>query len=165
MKPPNCSDPLPARLDPQSIRHLLQPGHSQTVGNMARLTIRSHFQPIFSVAHSRAVGFEDLMRPSDATGHSLSPLDAFKMGRDISHVLTLDRLASAVHVHNFLNLHADGWLFLNMNTDSSTTKSGRSAITSSIRGRSRRPTSATVPWTTRTAPIGRGVSTSAARSN
>ena len=117
MKLPNFPDPLPARPDLQSIRKLLQSSESQTVGNIAGLSIRSHFQPIFSVAHSRAVGFEGLMRSSDATGNPVSPLDAFKSGRDFSHVLTLDRLASAVHVHNFMRLGADGWLFLNMNTE------------------------------------------------
>jgi EAL domain-containing protein (putative c-di-GMP-specific phosphodiesterase class I) len=100
----------------QSIRGLLQPEGGRTVGNFAGLTVRSHFQPIFSVAHSRTVGFEGLMRPADRNGHPISPLDALAMGPDFAHILTLDRLASAVHVHNFQHLKADGWLFLNMNT-------------------------------------------------
>jgi hypothetical protein len=117
MNLPNYSDPLLARPDLQSLRNLQQSGQSRTVGNIAGLTIRSHLQPIFSVAHSRAVGYEGLMRPSDATGNPVSPLDAFRLGRDFSHVLTLDRLATAVHVHNFMRLKADGWRFLNMNTE------------------------------------------------
>ncbi|HEX9450474.1 MAG TPA: EAL domain-containing protein [Burkholderiales bacterium] len=100
----------------QSIRGLLQQAGHQTTGKLAGLTVRSHFQPIFSVAHSRTVGFEGLMRPTDPSGHPISPLDALAMGRDFSHILTLDRLANAVHVHNFQQLKADGWLFLNMNT-------------------------------------------------
>jgi EAL domain-containing protein (putative c-di-GMP-specific phosphodiesterase class I) len=100
----------------QSIRALLQPEGGRTVGNFAGLTVRSHFQPIFSVAHSRTVGFEGLMRPADRNGHPVSPLDALAMEPDFAHILTLDRLASAVHVHNFQHLKADGWLFLNMNT-------------------------------------------------
>ncbi len=39
------------------------------------------------------------------------------MDRDFSHTLTIDRLASSVHVHNFQHLKADGWLFLNMQTE------------------------------------------------
>ena len=101
----------------QSISDLLKSDGSQTVGNFAGLAIRSHFQPIFSVAHSRSVGFEGLMRPTDPNGDPVSPLDAFRIGRDFSHVLTMDRLASSVHVRNFLQLKADGWLFLNMNTE------------------------------------------------
>ncbi len=117
MKPSNSQQLARPSVNLQSIRSLLQPGPKQTVGNFAGFEIRSHFQPIFSVAHSRTVGFEGLMRPTDANGNPVAPLDAFSMGRDFSHVMTLDRLASAVHVHNFLHLGADGWLFLNMNTE------------------------------------------------
>lgn len=116
----NTSNPLESSrsdVNLQSIRNLLQADGDQTVGNFAGLVIRSHFQPIFSVAHSRTVGFEGLMRPSDADGNPVSPLDAFRISRDFSHILTMDRLASSVHVHNFPHLKADGWLFLNMNTD------------------------------------------------
>ena len=117
MNTSNSPESLRSAVDLQTIRSLLQTGSNQTVGNFAGLAIRSHFQPIFSVAHSRTVGFEGLMRPSDVDENPVSPLDAFKMGRDFSHVLTLDRLSSAVHIHNFLDLKADGWLFLNMNTE------------------------------------------------
>ncbi len=110
-------DPSASKADFQSIRKLHQLAGNQTIGKFAGLTIRSHFQPIFSVAHSRTVGFEGLMRPSDQNGHPVGPLDALAMGRNFPHVLTLDRLASSVHMHNFLQLKADGWLFLNMNTE------------------------------------------------
>src|SRR5258706_5879868 len=116
----NTSNPpksFPSKVNLAAIRNLLQPGGNQTVGNFAGLAIRSHFQPIFSVAHSRTVGFEGLMRPSDANGNPVSPLDAFRMGRDLHHSLTMGRLASCGHVHHFLNLKADGWLFLNMNIE------------------------------------------------
>jgi len=109
-------EPPSSAVNFQSIRNLLQPAGNQTIGKIAGLTVRSHFQPIFSVAHSRTVGFEGLMRPSDPDGNPVAPLDALAMGRDFSHILTLDRLASAVHVHNFQHLKADGWLFLNMNS-------------------------------------------------
>ena len=108
MNTSNPPESPPSEVNLQSIRNLLQPGGNQTVGNFAGLAIRSHFQPIFSVAHSRTVGFEGLMRPSDPNGNPVSPLDAFRMGRDFSHILTMDRLASGVHVHNFLHLKADG---------------------------------------------------------
>ena len=117
MNPPNSLETPASRTTLQSIRDLLHFDGSRTVGQFAGLTIRSHFQPIFSVAHSRAVGFEGLMRPIDSNGHPVAPLDAFKLGRDFSHVLTLDRLASGMHVQNFQHLGAEGWLFLNMNTE------------------------------------------------
>lgn len=117
MNTSNPPESLSSKVNLAAIRNLLQPGGNQTIGNFAGLAVRSHFQPIFSVAHSRTVGFEGLMRPSDPDGNPVAPLDAFRMGRDFSHILTMDRLASCVHVHNFLNLKADGWLFLNMNTE------------------------------------------------
>src|SRR5258706_14983678 len=101
----------------QSISNLLKSDGNQAIGHFAGLAIRSHFQPIFSVAHSRSVGFEAFMRPTDTGGHPVSPLDAFKMSPDFSHALTVDRLASSVHVHNFLQLKGEGWLFLNMQTE------------------------------------------------
>jgi EAL domain-containing protein (putative c-di-GMP-specific phosphodiesterase class I) len=116
MNTSNPPEPPSSSVNLQSIRDLFQQASLQTTGKLAGLTVRSHFQPIFSVAHSRTVGFEGLMRPTDPSGHPISPLNALAMGRDFSHILTLDRLASAVHVHNFQQLKADGWLFLNMNT-------------------------------------------------
>jgi EAL domain-containing protein (putative c-di-GMP-specific phosphodiesterase class I) len=112
----NSPDPQYPRADLASIYSLLLRDGSQTVGNFAGLTIRSHFQPIFSVAHSRTVGFEALMRPADSNVNPVPPFDVFAMGTDPSHVLTLDRLASCIHVHNFQRLETDGWLFLNMNS-------------------------------------------------
>jgi EAL domain-containing protein (putative c-di-GMP-specific phosphodiesterase class I) len=101
---------------PESLRSLLKTVGERTTGQFAGLTVGSHFQPIFGLAHSRAVGFEGLMRPLDGNGNPVAPLDALALSRDFSHLQGLDRLASAVHVHNFRQLQADGWLFLNMHT-------------------------------------------------
>ncbi len=116
MNTSNPSPPAP-KADLQSIRNMLATDGDRTIGNFAGLSVRSHFQPIFSVAHSRTVGFEGLMRASDPDGNPVAPLDAFRMSRDSSHVATLDRLSSAVHLNNFLHLKADGWLFVNMRTE------------------------------------------------
>ncbi|MEO8006732.1 MAG: EAL domain-containing protein [Betaproteobacteria bacterium] len=108
----------PSIVNLQAIRPLLQHAENgPTTGKFNSLSIRSHFQPIFSVAHSRMVGCEGLMRPSDERGQVMTPIDAFRLVRDASHVLTVDRLACAVHVHNFMHLNAEGWLFLNMNVE------------------------------------------------
>ena len=114
MNPANKSD-VPAAAGWQAIRNLLHPEGKQTLGTFAGWTLRSHFQPIFSVAHGRAVGFEGLIRPADAGGSPVAPLEVF--GRDRAHLFTLDRLAAAVHVRNFDALRSDGWLFLNMHTE------------------------------------------------
>src|ERR1700687_5604613 len=115
MNKPNLTGSPLLATDLQSISELLHPAGNQTVGKFDGLILRSHFQPIFSVAHSRAVGFEGLMRPSDVSGNALAPFDS--CGRDFHRVLTVDRLASSVHLHNFQDLKADGWLFLNMNAE------------------------------------------------
>jgi len=98
-----------------AIRALLRTEGSRSVGSFAGWTLPSHFQPIFSIAHGRAVGFEGLIRPVDAGGAAIAPLDAFR--RDPRQLFTLDRLAAAVHVRNFQAFTLEGWLFLNMHTE------------------------------------------------
>jgi EAL domain-containing protein (putative c-di-GMP-specific phosphodiesterase class I) len=91
-------------------------GHSS--GTFADLTIGSHFQPIYSLAHSRTVGFEALMRATNSLRQPVSPLAAFESMPDSAARMTLDRLARAVHVGNFLGRGApEGWLFLNVSTE------------------------------------------------
>ncbi|HEX4984682.1 MAG TPA: EAL domain-containing protein [Burkholderiales bacterium] len=113
----NQPDPSASAIDLRAIRPLLQPDGERFCGQFNGLTLRSHFQPVFSVAHGRAVGCEALMRPTDVEGNPVAPLDTFRLARDFAHVLTVDRLAAAVHAHNFARMQIEGWLFLNMNTE------------------------------------------------
>jgi EAL domain-containing protein (putative c-di-GMP-specific phosphodiesterase class I) len=84
-------------------------------GVFAGLRIASNFQPIFSLAHQRVVGFEGLMRAASETSFQ-APLDVLARARDDDAVIRLDRLCRAVHLRNFVRHDtANAWLFLNVN--------------------------------------------------
>ena len=75
----------------------------------------SHFQPVFSFPHRRAVGYEALLRVSDAAGQSVSPLKFFEQLASFEQQWAADRLCRLLHVHNFVHQAGDeGWLFLNI---------------------------------------------------
>src|SRR5580704_6210767 len=65
------------------------------------LTLTSVFQPIFSLSHMRAVGYEALLRAHDALDRAVSPLDIFGQAARLGDVLQVDRLAQALHLENF----------------------------------------------------------------
>ncbi|RPH50167.1 MAG: hypothetical protein EHM91_02305, partial [Planctomycetota bacterium] len=50
----------------------LRPADAHVEGRYKDLSIRSAFQPIFSFAHARPVGFEGLARATDAQGNAVS---------------------------------------------------------------------------------------------
>jgi EAL domain-containing protein (putative c-di-GMP-specific phosphodiesterase class I) len=80
------------------------------------LALASHFQPIFSLAHQRVVGYEGLLRCTDRNHAAIAPLDAFARCRREGEASTMDRLCSAMHLRNFVErAPGDTWLFLNVN--------------------------------------------------
>jgi EAL domain-containing protein (putative c-di-GMP-specific phosphodiesterase class I) len=79
------------------------------------LTLTSVFQPVFSLSHMRAIGYEGLLRAHDALDRPVSPLDVFGEAARIGEALQVDRLAQALHLENFRLLGAEReWLFLNV---------------------------------------------------
>lgn len=85
-------------------------------GRFRHLTLTSAFQPILSLAHRRAVGYEGLLRAFGPDGKAVPPLDVFRMAEDDIETTFLDRLCRAVHLHNFLALPDDSsWIFMNLN--------------------------------------------------
>jgi len=75
----------------------------------------SHFQPVFSFPHRRAVGYEALLRVSDANGEAVSPIKFFEQLRSFEQQWAADRLCRLLHVHNFVKQAGnEGWLFLNI---------------------------------------------------
>jgi EAL domain-containing protein (putative c-di-GMP-specific phosphodiesterase class I) len=79
------------------------------------LTLSSVFQPIFSLSHMRAVGYEGLLRAHDVLDRPVSPLDVFGEAARLGDVLQVDRLAQTLHLENFKVLGAEReWLFLNV---------------------------------------------------
>jgi EAL domain-containing protein (putative c-di-GMP-specific phosphodiesterase class I) len=79
------------------------------------LELSSVFQPIFSPAHRRAVGFEGLIRARDKRGRIVPPLELFsEVPLGESRVL-LDRQCRSLHVSNFVRCgDRNSWLFLNV---------------------------------------------------
>lgn len=81
------------------------------------ITLRSHFQPIYSLSHGRVVGHEALMRATGQDGQSLSPPDVFSRCADRQELGAVDRLSRLVHVHNIpVDRQPDHWLFLNVHS-------------------------------------------------
>jgi len=78
-------------------------------------TLRSVFQPVLSITHKRVVGYEALLRVTNAAGAPVSPSTLFDRARAAADVFLLDRLARCLHTANFVAQGiGDGWLFLNV---------------------------------------------------
>jgi len=92
------------------------PGADGVVGRFRDLALHSHFQPIISLAHRRAVGYEGLLRPQSADGRPLAPASLFGTVESDDDIVFLDRLCRNIHVRNFVGAGAEeSWLFLNVN--------------------------------------------------
>lgn len=77
--------------------------------------VRSAFQPIFSFAHSRAVGFEGLARGWNERNEVVAPPVLLAADRSSEGIIYLDRLLRALHLANFSGPEfEDAWLFLNV---------------------------------------------------
>lgn len=88
----------------------------RALGRFKHLIADSAFQPIFSLAHHRPVGYEGLLRAFAPDGTPVPPMEAFKHALDDLENTYLDRLCRAVHLRNFLPLAEDsGWIFMNIN--------------------------------------------------
>lgn len=98
------------------------------------LELTSVFQPIFSLSHMRAVGYEGLLRAHDALDRPVSPLDVFGQAARVGDVLQVDRLAQALHLENFRVLGAETeWLFLNVHPGALTDPYHAAALLANLR--------------------------------
>jgi EAL domain-containing protein (putative c-di-GMP-specific phosphodiesterase class I) len=83
----------------------------------ANLSLNSAFQPIFSIAHRKAVGYEGLLRAYDAEGTYITPGQVMQMPQSDREHLELDRSCRLLHAQNFSTQQNDTcWLFLNLNS-------------------------------------------------
>lgn len=80
------------------------------------LRLESAFQPVVSLAHGRAVGFEALVRPFAAhQRESLPPTDVFASAEARGEAKLLDGVCRTLHLVNFeLARLPDVWVFVNM---------------------------------------------------
>lgn len=84
-------------------------------GQFAGLKLASAFQPIFSIAHRRPVGYEGLLRAFKPDGTAVSPQDVFHSIQTESDGVLLDRLCRNLHLRNFLSMADDtSWMFINI---------------------------------------------------
>lgn len=105
----------PTALTLEVMEACIQKDETQFTGTLNSLQVRSHFQPIYSLAHKRVVGYEALARPSTANGEMISPLSLFANQKTLSEIVFADRLCRALHVKNFAQQHDNNsWLFLNI---------------------------------------------------
>lgn len=82
---------------------------------LGALCLRSAFQPVYSLAHGRAVGHEALLRARDAKGRPVAAPEALHRGGSFAEMLTADRAARLVHALNFARQAPPAhWLFVNM---------------------------------------------------
>jgi EAL domain-containing protein (putative c-di-GMP-specific phosphodiesterase class I) len=88
---------------------------TQGEGAREEFRLSSHFQAIFSLAQRRPVGYEGLIRATDAGGRRVSPFELFSKAPHGEARVTLDRQCRALHVRNFKKLgNTRSWLFLNV---------------------------------------------------
>jgi EAL domain-containing protein (putative c-di-GMP-specific phosphodiesterase class I) len=85
-----------------------------TVATFKGLQLTSAFQPVFGLAHGRALGYEGLLRAQDIHGTSVAPPRVFKMADSLEEVVMLDTLCRIIHARNFAKMAEDHWLFLNV---------------------------------------------------
>jgi EAL domain-containing protein (putative c-di-GMP-specific phosphodiesterase class I) len=84
-------------------------------GPRREFRLATHFQPIFSLAHRRSVGYEALIRGTDSNGRTYLPAELLAQAPAGVARMQLDRQCRALHVHNFRRLRDDvSWLFLNV---------------------------------------------------
>lgn len=98
-------------------RHLERKG-ARVESRFGDFLLRSAFQPIFSFAHGRAVGFEGLARAWDPGGQPVPPTVLLATERENDRAVFLDRLLRALHTANFSTYaFPDAWLFLNVSPE------------------------------------------------
>ena len=89
--------------------------------------LASHFQPIYSLTHHRAVGHEALLRATTlATGAPVPPMELFAGAESDDARIALDRAALLQHLAAYAGRQANEWLFLNMHPRSLADPSGPS---------------------------------------
>ena len=77
--------------------------------------LASHFQPIYSLTHHRAVGHEALLRATSiASGVPVPPLELFASVDGDDARLSLDCASLLQHLAAYAGKDADEWLFLNV---------------------------------------------------
>jgi EAL domain-containing protein (putative c-di-GMP-specific phosphodiesterase class I) len=100
----------------QLLHDSVREADGRTTASFNGYHLTSAYQPIFGLAHRRAVGYEALLRATDAAGTLVSPLEVFASAETTAGIVHLDRTCRMLHAGNWRALAApDRWLFLNIN--------------------------------------------------
>ncbi len=90
-------------------------GGGATTSDYLGYRLGSHFQPIYSLTHHRAVGHEALLRATViADGTPVPPMDLFGRADGDAARVGLDRAALWQHLAAYAAKDANEWLFLNV---------------------------------------------------
>lgn len=94
--------------------------NGRAVARYQDMTLESAFQPVLSLAHGRAVGYEALVRAfPQRERHSVPPADVFMRAAERGESVLVDGLCRALHLVNFELLQIkDAWVFINMTPSS-----------------------------------------------
>lgn len=93
-------------------------GESHVEARFQDYRVQSAYQPIFSFAHGRPVGFEGLARARNAAGNPASPGELFGAATSTEITVFLDRLLRTLHLANFSHPAYEGaWIFLNISPE------------------------------------------------
>lgn len=88
------------------------------VADYFNLQLSSAYQPIFSFAHRRPVGYEALLRARLPDDELVLPEQIFSIVRGHEDIIQLDLLTREVHARNFISQHpSNSWLFLNVSPE------------------------------------------------
>jgi len=97
------------------IHDALRRERGQWTVDAGSLRLRSAFQPIYSLAHGRAVGHEALLRAEDGAGRPVPAPVALRGNGSFADRLLCDRSSRLIHALNFAeSAPAAHWLFLNL---------------------------------------------------
>lgn len=108
-----------SNFDINTVKQFVSHNYDEVVGYYKTNFLRSAFQPIFSIAHKRIVGYEALIRGQNRQGNNISPFEIFAADKSERAVVFLDRLCRYLHLGNFQFIGDDiNWLYLNLTPSS-----------------------------------------------
>jgi EAL domain-containing protein (putative c-di-GMP-specific phosphodiesterase class I) len=99
----------------QTVKEHVSHKENEVTGCYKTNQLHSAFQPIYSLAHKRIIGYEALIRGKNPQGNNISPLEIFSMDKSESSIVFLDRLCRYLHMGNFQFIGDNvNWLYLNI---------------------------------------------------
>lgn len=120
---PVLPDPIPDAPSQSKVGALASA--TSATSDYAGYRLASHFQPIYSLTHHRAVGHEALLRATSlANGAPVAPLELFASVDGDEARVSLDRASLLQHLAAYAGKGANEWLFLNVHPRSLASAAG-----------------------------------------